>query len=212
MHFVWHFIANAVLSLLFSIGVLAAVNAILILSGRANPRQLRFAMTIRRMLQKAAPNAIFECRGRQVFTVRYNYEADQDEATRIYTANYVSPLAWNGSRIVTAQLRRRATMEVAFEVALMLLVITPLCAVCIWLALTHWWPWWLAFAIIITAQAATAITGKFVFTWNRYAISGLFAIFVLHRYNAFSSSLLLAFDTAWFIASIAFLVWAETWD
>lgn len=212
MNLIWHFIVNAVLSLLFSIGALAAVNVILILSGRVNPRQVKFAMTIRRVLQKAAPNVIFECQGRQVSTISYNYETDQDEATHIYTANYVSPLAWRRGRLVTAELRRRAAMEIAIGVTILLLVIAPLCAAFAWLALTRWWAWWLAAAIIVTAQAATAITGKFIFTWNRYALSGLFAIFVLHRYNAFSSSLLLAFDAVWFIGSIALLVLLEKMD
>jgi hypothetical protein len=212
MNVIWHFIVNAVLSLLFSIGVLAVVNAILLLSGRANPRQVRFALRIRRALQKAVPDVMFECQGRRVSTIRYNYETDRDEATHVYTANYVSPLAWRSGRLITAEVRRRATMEIAISASILLFIIAPLCAACAWLAVTRWWPWWLAVAIVVTAQAATAITGKFVITWNRMAVSGIFAIFFLHRYNAFSSSLLLAFDTVWLIASLALLVWMEKLD
>jgi len=209
MNLIWHFIVNFVLSLLFSIGILAAVNAVLLLSGRANPRQVKAALTIRHVLQRAAPDALFECQGREVSVIGYDYDTDQDQATYIYRANYASPLAWHGGRLVTAELRRRADMEIAIGMALLLLVMAPLCAACAWLAITRWWPWWLAVAIVIAAQGVTTITGKFVVTWNRTALSGIFATFILHRYNAFSTSVVLAFDTAWFLGTLALLVLIE---
>lgn len=212
MNLIWHFIVNVVLSLLFSIGALAAVNAVLLISGRVNPRQVKFAITMRHVLHTATSDAIFECQGREVSAIRYNYDTDQDQIIHIYTANYASPLSWHGGRLVTTELRRRANMEIAIGMALLLLVITPLCAACAWLALTRWWPWWLVIAVIIAAQTATSITGKFVVTWNRATVSGIFAIFILHRYNAFSSSLLLTIDTAWFIGILTLIVWLEKLD
>ena len=41
MNFIWHFIVNVVVSFVFTGGAFLAVNIVLIISGRGNPRGIR---------------------------------------------------------------------------------------------------------------------------------------------------------------------------
>src|ERR1022692_212656 len=132
VNLIWHFITNAILSLLFSVLLLAIVNAVLFLCVRANLRQIKFALRMRHLLRAAAPDALFECHQRKVSAVRYSHITDEDEYIHIYTANYLSPLAWNNGRLVTTELRRRANLEFWIGATLLLLVVAPLLAATAW--------------------------------------------------------------------------------
>lgn len=201
-----HFIENVALSVLLSIAFFLGVNLILLLAARGGARALWLTFRIRRSLRNAPPETMLECHGRSVSVLRYDRATDQESSVAVYTAPYVSPLAWSTGPRTVKSLRGRADIELAFTAALLLLLTIPLFAAGLWLAFSESWMWLFAVAIFLTVQIVQTKMNQYV-VLKYGAFSSTIPIVLLHRYHLYPLNVTIALGAIFVIVSIASMPW-----
>ena len=205
---VWHFIANAGVSIALTAVTFLGANLTFAISGRGNPRAIKTAFNIRKALRAMPPGTVLECRERRVSAIVYDRERDTDSAVPFYTAPRFSSLAWSTGPRSARSLYSSADATLAATVGALLFVYIPLLAVGVYLAVDVSWLWWFAVVILIGAEVVMTISYKFFYLRWRAFGPVVPAIF-LHRYDVYSLPVACTITFGLILFSMAVTVWAE---
>ncbi|MGN9819566.1 hypothetical protein ACTMUQ_29975 [Streptomyces sp. SD11] len=138
--------------------------ALLMLVGYGHVKLIRTVVTLRRVLSRIPPGAVFHCRQGQVVMAWYNGAKDTDETLQF--ARFSSPtlLKWKSGRGKSkAALGRRLAGELVWRTALLTLVTVPLLLASVWLAFNESWLWIYATLFLVIHQVIVGMCGRIVF-------------------------------------------------
>jgi hypothetical protein len=169
-------------SVLISAGLLVAANTYLFLLSQGNLGSIRLVAQIRKFANRAPSGTVFKYHDYTLAARVYDPGTDREKDINIALLGpaLLTSLRWSGKSLSPKGLRKRATLDLIFRVAIIVLFWIPTVVLGPWLIFTQSWLWTYVVVIILLHQLALW-HGKVHIFFKWLPFSCITATFIVHR-------------------------------